>query len=131
MLAAMQQHGIPSSSITAGGDVLLGTAPPDAKGWKIGVRTLDREHDSGNLLLSNCAVSTSGDLQQFIEIDGVRYAHIIDPTTGLGLTRHLAATVIAPTATLSDALATACCTALADQAKSMALSIGATEVYLS
>lgn len=109
MLAVFFQHQLPRTSITAGGDVRLGDPPPGQKGWAIGVRTFDREEDSSTLTLANCAVSTSGDLQQAITIDGIRYAHIIDPQTGLGLTRPVAATVIAPTAAKSDALATACC----------------------
>jgi thiamine biosynthesis lipoprotein len=125
MLATLKNHGIPSSSVTAGGDVRLGDPPPGEEGWKIGVRTSDKTRDSDILRLSNCAVSTSGDLQQFVEIDGVRYAHIIDPATGLGLTRHVAATVISPNSTLSDALATACCVADARTAGDMAKALGA------
>jgi thiamine biosynthesis lipoprotein len=59
--------------------------------------------------LKNCAVSTSGDLYQFTEIDGVRYSHIVSPKTGLGLTVRVACSVIAPDCTTSDALATAMC----------------------
>lgn len=130
MLAVMQSNGIQSVCITAGGDVRLGDPPPDSKGWKIGVRTFDKDHDKRTLVLANCAVSTSGELHQSITIDGTRYSHIIDPGTGLGLTREVAATVIAPTATLSDALATACCAAPPGNARDMAISAGATEVYL-
>jgi thiamine biosynthesis lipoprotein len=49
----------------------------------------------------------SGDTEQFVEIGGVRYSHVVDPRTGLGLTSGIAVTVIAPDATTSDALATA------------------------
>jgi thiamine biosynthesis lipoprotein len=45
--------------------------------------------------LKDAAVSTSGDLEQFVEIDGVRYSHIIDPRTGLGLTGRRSVSVIA------------------------------------
>lgn len=109
MLAVLKNHGISSASVTAGGDVRVGDPPPDAKGWQIGVRTFDKEKDATTLFISNGAVSTSGSLQQTIEIDGVHYAHIIDPSTGLGLTKPVAATVLAPTSAISDALATACC----------------------
>ncbi len=131
MLTAMKQRGIPRCCITAGGDVRLGEPPPAAIGWKIGIRTIADRDDPKFLILANCAVSTSGDLHQFIEIDGTRYSHIIDPATGLGITRSVAATVIAPTATVSDALATACCVAPSDKAKALALAAGATEVYLT
>lgn len=129
MLAVMTAHGIPISCVTAGGDIRVGDAPPGTNGWNVGVRP--GKEQSGKLLLKNAAVSTSGDLHQSIEIDGIRYSHIIDPATGLGLTRHIAATIIAPNATITDALATACCVAPADKAKKMALSIGATEVILA
>ncbi|MBK1818405.1 FAD:protein FMN transferase [Luteolibacter yonseiensis] len=130
MLAVMATHGISRCCITAGGDVRLGDAPPDDTGWKIQVHTREKETEK-SLTLANCAVSTSGELHQFIEIDGTRYSHIIDPATGLGLTRTTAATVIAPDATTSDALATACCVAPPDIAKKMALAAGATDVILS
>lgn len=124
MLAVLVKHGIPRSSVTAGGDVRLGDPPPGEEGWKVGVRTSDKNQNSDTLLLSKCAVSTSGDLQQFVEIDGVRYAHIIDPATGLGLTRHVAATVISPNSAMSDALATACCIADAEKAENIAEALG-------
>ncbi len=131
MLTVMKQHGIPRSCITAGGDVRLGDPPPAAQGWKIGVRTHQNIDNPENLILANCGVSTSGDLHQFIEIGGIRYSHIIDPATGLGITSSITATVIAPTATVSDALATACCVAPSETARSMALTSGAIEVYLA
>jgi Na+-translocating ferredoxin:NAD+ oxidoreductase RnfG subunit len=57
--------------------------------------------------LADCGVSTSGDDQQAIFIDGVRYGHIIDPRTGRPADNAVAASVIAPTALQSDALSTA------------------------
>ena len=48
------------------------------------------------LKLANAAVSTSGDLEQFVVIDGVRYSHVLDPRTGMGLTGRRSVTVIAP-----------------------------------
>ena len=130
MHAVLLKYGISRSSITCGGDVRLGDPPADQKGWRVGVRTFDKSIDSRVLVLSNAAASTSGDLQQAIEIDGVRYAHIIDPKTGLGLTRKTAATVIAPTAALSDALATACCVATPERARKLVADMGATDLFL-
>mgnify|MGYP001448534902 CR=1 FL=1 len=57
--------------------------------------------------LVNAAVSTSGDTEQFLEIDGKRYSHIVDPATGLGLTERRQVTVIAERGIESDSLATA------------------------
>ena len=55
--------------------------------------------------VANQTVTTSGDLFQFVEIDGKRYSHIIHPKTGLGTTNQIQATVIAPDGTKADALA--------------------------
>lgn len=130
MLAVFFQHNLQSTSITAGGDVRVGAPPPGHKGWNVGVRTFDRHKDSATLTLSHCAVSTSGDLQQTIDINGTRYAHIIDPQTGLGLTRSVAATVIAPTAAQSDALATACCVLSQQKARELIKSVPGCSVHL-
>ena len=131
MHAVLLGYGISRSSITCGGDVRVGDPPEGEDGWRVGVRTFDETKNSRVLSLSRCAVSTSGDLRQSIEIGGVRYSHIIDPATGLGLTRRVAATVVAPTAALSDALATACCIADAERAREIAAAMGATDLFLS
>jgi thiamine biosynthesis lipoprotein ApbE len=59
------------------------------------------------LEVSRCGVATSGDVYQYVVIDGTRYSHILDPRTGLGLTRHSAVTVVAPDGITADGLATA------------------------
>jgi len=109
MLESLAAAGIPQAMIVAGGDVRLGDAPPARDGWRVGVKTFELNQRDEILVLANAAVSTSGDLFQSLEIDGVKYSHILDPATGLGLTHRIAATVIADTATLSDPLATAAC----------------------
>ena len=109
MLETLAAAGISQALITAGGDVRIGDAPPGREGWKVSVKTFDLSGSDEILTLSNAAVSTSGDLHQSLEIDGVKYSHILDPATGLGLTRRIAASVIADNAKLSDPLATAAC----------------------
>jgi thiamine biosynthesis lipoprotein len=109
MLETLVKAGISRALITAGGDIRLGDAPPGRDGWKVAVKTFDLSGNDEILTLSNAAVSTSGDLHQSVEIDGLNYSHILDPATGLGLTRRIAASVIADNAKLSDALATAAC----------------------
>jgi thiamine biosynthesis lipoprotein len=53
------------------------------------------------------ATATSGNYEQFIELDGVRYTHIIDPRTGFPTRGMAGVTVVSPTATEADALSTA------------------------
>ena len=108
-LAVLQAHGIRSALIDASGDIVLGEAPPDGKGWQIGVVPLtDNDSEPSRFLnLSHRAVATSGDAWQFIEIDGTRYSHIVDPRTGLGLAERSSVTIVAPDGITADSLATA------------------------
>jgi FAD:protein FMN transferase len=111
-LIVLQQHGITRAIVAASGDLAIGDPPPGKPGWDVALRTFEKPEESDRLIhlaLHNCGVSTSGDLHQFLEIDGKRWSHIIDPRTGLGLTRRIACTVIAPTAFDSDALDTPMC----------------------
>lgn len=101
----LKAEGIKSAMIHAGGDILVSGPPPDELGWKIDVQG----HPSGHFILANRAVSTSGDANQFVEIGGHRYSHIVSPFTGLGLTPSIQATVVAKRAVESDAFATALC----------------------
>ena len=109
MLDSLAAAGIRQALVTAGGDVRLGEAPLGREGWNVALKTFDLAKNDEILTLSNAAVSTSGDVHQSIEIEGVSYSHILDPATGLGLTRRVAASVIADEAKISDALATAAC----------------------
>jgi thiamine biosynthesis lipoprotein len=111
-LAVLKLHGITRAVVSASGDLAIGDPPPGEAGWEIGLRTFEAAESQDKqikLRLANCGVSTSGDLHQWTEIDGVRYSHIIQPATGLGLTQRIACSVIAPNATTSDALATTMC----------------------
>ena len=114
MLDSLVAAGIPQALVTAGGDIRLGDAPPGREGWNVALKTFDVRKNDEILTLSNAAVSTSGDLHQSVEIEGVSYSHILDLATGLGLTHRVAASVIADEAKLSDALATAACVLGAD-----------------
>jgi thiamine biosynthesis lipoprotein len=110
-LAVLREHGIASALVAAGGDIAVGDAPPDAPGWKVGIAPLksSQAEPEHYLLLKNAGVSTAGDSEQFVEINGKRYSHIIDPKTGLGLVGRRSVTVVAPNATISDGLDTGLC----------------------
>ncbi len=103
-LAVIETHGVESALIEFGGDVVASGPPPGRDGWAVTASLADQQHR--DMTIENQALSTSGDTQQFVEIDGIRYSHVVDPRTGIGLTSRAAATVIAPKGVLSDALAT-------------------------
>jgi thiamine biosynthesis lipoprotein len=110
-LAVLKEHGIQRAMVDASGDIGVSDPPPGATGWKIGIAPLEKPDGppSRYLLLSNAAVTTSGDAFQHVEIAGRRYSHIVDPKTGMGLTRPMSVTVIARDCITADSLATAVC----------------------
>jgi thiamine biosynthesis lipoprotein len=106
-LRLIREAGIESGLVNGGGDISVSGPPPGRVGWTLAINTT-HDSDAGIVLaLANRAVATSGDLFQFVEIDGVRYSHLIDPATGLGVTHCAQATVIARHGILADGLASA------------------------
>jgi len=103
----LKQYGFSSILVDAGGDMRLGDAPPDKEGWTISIASLDKEQPLETISAANRAIACSGDSFQFVEIDGVRYSHIIDPRSGEPLTGRCVVSVFAPTASAADALASA------------------------
>ena len=106
-LQTLRSTGIRRALIEAGGDIVVGDAPPARDGWRIDVIGADDEFAARAQRLTNAALATSGPAAQFVEIEGVRYSHVVDPRTGIGLTNHVSAYVIAPDGATADALATA------------------------
>ena len=94
--------------IDASGDIGVLDAPPGKAGWRIGIFPDPTTGEPTRYVsLTNAALAVSGDSRQHIEIDGVRYSHIVDPRTGLGLTDRSTVTVIAKDCTTADSFATA------------------------
>ena len=111
-IKVLKREGITSALVAGSGDVVVSGPPPGRAGWTIAVAPLKAEAEGGSsptILLKDAAVSTSGDAEQFVEIDGVRYSHVVDPKTGLGLTERRSVTVIAPEGITADGLDTAAC----------------------
>jgi len=102
----LRRNGVVHAIVTAGGDSrLLG----DRRGrpFMIGIRDPRQEGEVViRLPLEEEAVSTSGDYERFFEEDGVRYHHIIQPSTGEPAGGIHSATVIGPDAVMTDALST-------------------------
>jgi thiamine biosynthesis lipoprotein len=108
-LKTLKQHGVDRALIDAGGDLGMSGPPPGKRGWRVGIQSLNapQEMTGEYVELANAAISTSGDTYRFVEIDGKRYSHILDPRTGLGLTSRIGVTVIAPDGITADWLDTA------------------------
>lgn len=129
-LRVIKDLGIRSALVEMGGDIAVGDPPPGKAGWCIEVanvakaeceRLFTANHDIRwefksigrglkSLVINRCSnvgISSSGDTEQFIEIGGKRYSHIVDPRSGVGLTNRVAVTIVARDCTTSDSLATA------------------------
>jgi thiamine biosynthesis lipoprotein len=107
-LKVLGELGLKQALINASGDIAAGDPPPDRQGWKIGVAPLEPGGPPSRFLtLTNAAIATSGDAFQYVELDGQRYSHIVDPRTGVGLAIRSSVTVIAPDCTTADSLASA------------------------
>jgi len=102
----LRRNGVDHAIVTAGGDSrLLG----DRRGrpFMIGIRDPRQDGEVAiRLPLEEEAISTSGDYERFFEEDGIRYHHIIQPSTGEPAAGIHSATVIGPDAVMTDALST-------------------------
>ena len=122
-LAALKRCGVSRALVAASGDIAVGDPPPGTRGWRVSIGAPEHDAPRGGerepggsssppsivetLLLQNAGISTSGDAEQFVDIGGRRYSHILDPRTGLGLTERIQVTIVARRATDSDSVATA------------------------
>ncbi|MEO8354189.1 MAG: FAD:protein FMN transferase, partial [Chthoniobacteraceae bacterium] len=108
-LRTLQQRGFRQALVGGGGDMAAGAAPPGRDGWRIELAPPDIPDapQTQTIVLCNSAIATSGDTFQNVVIDGVKYSHIVDPKTGLGLVDYGLVTVLAPDGTTADSLATA------------------------
>ena len=104
----LRRHGFRQFYIDAGGDIYVGGLNCRSEKWRIGIKDpRDRERIIETVAVSDQAVTTSGNYEQFLVIKGERYSHIIDPSTGYPQREVVSATVIAPTAEAADVFSTA------------------------
>lgn len=105
-IRVLKQYGIRSALFEAGGDIVVSDPPPGRRGWTVQTITPSGA-DERTIEIRNRAISTSGNTVQFVEIGGVRYSHVVDPRTGLGLTTQFMATVTARHGITTDSISTA------------------------
>jgi thiamine biosynthesis lipoprotein len=99
-----------SALLSAGASSMraIGDGARGQRGWVVGVRHPNRKDKRLAVLrLRDMAMSTSGSEEQFFELDGKRYGHIIDPRSGWSAESVASVTVMAKSAAVTDALATA------------------------
>jgi thiamine biosynthesis lipoprotein len=107
--ALLKSRGYPDHIVEGGGDTYV-SGTKGGKTWMVGIQKPDGPGSVAAIPATDRAVVTSGDYQRYLEFEGVRYSHILDPRTGLPVPedRSLRSiTVLATNATDADAIATA------------------------
>lgn len=106
--ALMIAQNVEAGIINASGDITTWGNQPNGLSWKIGINHPFKAYKSADILeIKNGAIVTSGDYQKYAEINGKRYSHIINPTTGMASTELTSVTVIGENAETANALSTA------------------------
>lgn len=103
----LRRVGCPRAIINIGGDLSILGKRKDQRPWRIAIRHPRCDSFIGYLDVYECAIATSGDYERFFIYNGKRYHHIIDPRDGMPASRCQSVTVVANSAWLADALATA------------------------
>ena len=105
---------VDGAAISVGGSIMIYGSKADKSNWKVGIRNPEGDIDDmiGYLEFppgTVTCISTSGDYEKFFEVDGIRYHHILDSSTGYPSASGLSGvTVVCENGLVSDALSTAC-----------------------
>lgn len=127
------EEGVTGAVISLGGSVLTYGEKPDGSSWKVGIANpADTTSNIGVLSLEGqWCVSTSGDYERYVEWEGVRYHHILNPATGCPADSGVSGvTVLSRDGFLSDALSTACFVLGTEKGMSLAEEYGAEVLFV-
>ena len=105
----LERNGFKSGFINLGGNIrTLSKLPKDKENFKIGIKNpKDKNRLLGTIKIKDNSISTSGNYERYVTINGKRYTHIINPKTGMPVEGMLSVTVVTPFAVEADALSTA------------------------
>jgi thiamine biosynthesis lipoprotein len=103
----LTKEGVTSGIVNASGDLTAWGKQENGEPWTIGIADPNAaNHLFSYINITDMSVATSGNYEKFVEINGKRYSHTIDPRTGMPVSGIKSVTIISPFAELSDALAT-------------------------
>lgn len=133
--ALLEAKGIKSYIVDVGGEIFARGTKPDGKPWAVGIEKPAADWDSERVVqqrveLEDKGIVTSGSYRKYVERDGKRYSHCIDPMTGYPVEHNLlSATVIAENATWADALASVCMVMGMERSLELIKTLEGVEVY--
>lgn len=131
--AYLKEQAVYGAVVSVGGSVVTIGKKPDGTPWQIGiVDPRDTSSFIGILYLEGeNFVSTSGDYERYVEVDGVRYHHILNPATGYPADSGVrSVTILCDSGILSDALSTACFVLGVEEGMALAESYGAQALFV-
>ena len=133
--AFLDSKGVKSYLVDVGGEIFARGTKPDGKLWVVGIEKPSPDWDSERVVqhrveLQDRGIVTSGSYRKYVERNGRRYSHCIDPMTGYPVEHNLlSATVIAENATWADALASICMVMGMERSLELIKSMEGVEVY--
>lgn len=131
----LETKGIENYLVNVGGEIMVKGTKPHGQMWTIGIEKPAENFDSEQsvqmkLQLKDKGIVTSGNYRKYIEKDGVRYSHSIDPKTGYPVEQNLlSVTIIADNASWADCLATVCMIVGKEKASQLLASQDGLEAY--
>jgi FAD:protein FMN transferase len=100
-------NGVNDGIVNASGDLVTWGKQPDGKDWTVGIASPEQKGKFlGGLNISNKACATSGNYEKFAVINGKRYSHTIDPSTGFPVSGIKSVTILTTNAEFADAMTT-------------------------
>ena len=105
--AVLLSFGLRHAFVNLGGDVTVTGPRADGLPWRLGIRhPRDQQGVIAEMPIASGAIATSGDYERYLEFDGQRYSHILDPHTGESVRGFQSVTVIAPTCLVAGSVST-------------------------
>ncbi len=103
----MLARGIKAGIVNGSGDMSTWGKQPNGKYWTIGITNPARTNELIKVIsLKEGSVVTSGSYEKFVEFNGKRYSHIINPKTGYTATGLTSVTVFGPSAEAANGFST-------------------------
>ena len=105
--ALLIAHGVRHGYINLGGDMRIIGPQPDGQPWSIGIQ--DPRHADqtiASIPIESGALTTSGEYERYLELDGKRYCHILDPKSGMPVAGWRSISVLAPLAVAAGSYST-------------------------
>ena len=135
LVKLLADYDVQGAILSIGGSIAVYGNKGDGKAWHVGIQ--DPRGDEGEVLgvldiKENTMISTSGDYEKYFEVDGKRYHHIFDPSTGYPVDNGLiSVTIISDSGFLSDVLSTTCFVLGLDKGMKYAEDKGAEAIFVT